>query len=177
MYNTIICLFSAVCRDDFAFTNIFVGFPGRVHDSRVLSNSPLFENGHEVCHPYHLLGDSAYPNISWILTPFRNTQNLTAQMTRYNTTHSSMRIKIEQAFGMLKGRFRRLKYLDQNSMETICYTICTACVMHNICIFQKDFDSIHDLLQVHVVYLHPNIFNFNVQAVGTAKRNTILARF
>ena len=59
-------IFSAVCREDMSFTNVYVGFPGRVHDSRVLSNSPLFENGHEICHPYHLLGDSAYPNISWI---------------------------------------------------------------------------------------------------------------
>ena len=107
-----LCLFLALGRDDLAFTNIFVGFPGRVHDSRVLSNSPLFKNGHELCHPYHLLGDSAYPNISWILTPFRRTQNITDQMVRYNTAHSSLRIKIEQAFSMLKGRYRRLKYLD-----------------------------------------------------------------
>ena len=172
-----LCLFLALGRDDLAFTNIFVCFPGRVHDSRVLSNSPLFENGHELCHPYHLLGDSAYPNISWILTPFRRTQNITDQMVRYNTAHSSLRIKIEQSFGMLKGRYRRLKYLDQNSMEKICFTICTACVMHNICIYQNDLDDIQNILQVPVAYLHPNIFIFNVQAIGNQKRNAILARF
>ena len=169
--------FVAVCREDLSFTNIFVGFPGRVHDSRVLSHSPLFENGHEVCNPYHLLGDSAYPNISWILTPFRKNQQITDQMTRYNKVHSSIRIKIEQAFGMLKGRNRRLKYLDQNSMSVICYTICTACVIHNICIFQNDLDDVQEMLQVPVAYLHPNIFNQNVQAIGNVKRNNILNRF
>ena len=166
-----------MCREDLSFTNIFVGFPGRVHDSRVLSNSPLFDNGHEVCHPYHLLGDSAYPNISWILTPFRNNQQLTNQMTRYNTAHSSCRILIEQAFGMLKGRFRRLKYLEQNKMNIICYTVCTACVLHNVCIWQQDLDEIQEILQVPVAYLHPNIFNRNVQALGIGKRNAILNRF
>ena len=87
-------VFVGVCREDLSFTNIFVGFPGRVHDSRVLSHSPLFENGHEMCNPYHLLGDSAYPNISWINTSFKQSQNLTPQMSRYNTVHAAIRIMI-----------------------------------------------------------------------------------
>ena len=98
-------------------------------------------------------------------------------MTRYNTAHSSIRIKIEQAFGMLKGRNRRLKYLDQNSMSVICYTICTACVIHNICILQNDLDDVQEMLQVPVAYLHPNVLNQNVQAIGNTKRNNILNRF
>ena len=158
------------------FTDIFVGFPGRVHDSRVLSNSPLFDNGERMCGNYHLLGDSAYPNISWILTPFRRTQNITPQMNRFNKVHSSMRIKIEQAFGMLKGRYRRLKYIDQGSVETICYTICSACVLHNICIWQNDFEEIFTQDDVPVAYIHGNLFNRNVQALGQQKRTNIMNR-
>ena len=94
-----------------------------------------------------------------ILTPFRRTQNLTREMIRYNTVHSSIRMHIEQAFGMLKGRFRRLKFIDQGSTERICYTICTACVLHNICIWQNDFDEIELDNNVPVAYLHGNLFN------------------
>ena len=78
---------------------------------------------------------------------------------------------------MLKGRNRRLKYLDQNSMSVICYTICTACVIHNICILQNDLDDVQEMLQVPVAYLHPNVLNQNVQAIGNTKRNNILNRF
>ena len=166
-----------VCREDLSFTNIFVGFPGRVHDSRILSNSPLFESGDEMCQPFHLLGDSAYPNISWILTPFRQAQNITDKLSRYNTVHSSIRMMIERAFGMLKGRFRRLKFLEQNSMSVVCYTVCTACILHNLCIWQNDIEEIQHNLQVPVAYLHPNIFNRNVQEIGNRKRNNILQRF
>ena len=98
-------------------------------------------------------------------------------MSRYNTVHAAIRIMIEQAFGMLKGRFRRLKYLDQNTMSVICYTICTACVLHNICIWQHDVDEIAEVLDIAVAYLHPAIFNRNVQEIGNEKRNNILRRF
>ena len=142
-----------MCREDLSFTDIFVGFPGRVHDARVLSNSPLFDNGEVTCHLFHLLSDSAYPNLSWILTPFRRNQNITQQMTRYNTVHSSIRMHIEQAFGMVKGRFRRIKFIDQSNVDTICYTMCTACILHNICVWQDDMDDIQDINDVPVAYL------------------------
>ena len=98
-------------------------------------------------------------------------------MTRYNTVHSSIRMHIEQAFGMVKGRFRRLKFIDQSNVDTICYTICTACILHNICVWQDDMDDIQDINDVPVAYLRPNIFNRNVQEVGNQKRNRILNRF
>ena len=40
-------------------------------------------------------------------------------MIRYNYVHSSIRTTIERAFGLLKGRFRRLKYLDKENVETM----------------------------------------------------------
>ena len=166
--------FSGVCRKDLSFTDVFVGFPGRVHDSRILSNSPLFDNGPALCGNNHVFGDSAYPNINWIMTPFCRTQQMTLQMTRYNGVHSSIRIKIEQAFGMLKGRFRRLKYIDQDSVESMCFTICTACVLHNICIWQNDFDDIINDNNVPAAYLHGNLFNRNLQLIGNQKRNQIM---
>lgn len=107
----------AVVREDLRFIDIFAGFPGKVHDARVFRHSKLFENGPELCGDGHLFGDSSYPNCSWLLTPFRYNGHLTEVQTHYNYTHSSIRSTVERAFGLLKGRFTRLKYLDQNDTK------------------------------------------------------------
>jgi hypothetical protein len=92
------------------FLDIFVGWPGSVHDSRVLKNSPLFdriENNQAAMFPIntHLLGDSAYGLSTWLLTPFKDYGNSTQTQRRYNYVHSSTRMAIERTFGALKGCF------------------------------------------------------------------------
>ena len=134
----------AVVREDLRFTNIFAGFPGKVHDARVLRQSTLFQNGSALCGEGHLLGDSAYPNMSWLLTPFRDNGRLTDVQLRYNYTHSSIRSTVERAFGLLKGRFTRLQHINQNEIEGIVQTVVTGCILHNICIMNHD--DFHELL-------------------------------
>lgn len=130
----------AVCLDDLRFTDINVGWPGRVHDAKVLRNSSLWDTGFQKCAHgrYHLLGDAAYPLREWLLTPYRDNGHLTPQQTRYNIALSSKRQVIERAFSILKGRFRRLKYVNMKSVEDICKAISCACIIHNVCIQQGD---------------------------------------
>lgn len=73
-----------------------------------------------------------------MLTPFRDNGHLTEVQTHYNYTHSSIRSTVERAFGLLKGRFTRLKYLDQNDTKLMVKTIVTGCILHNICILNND---------------------------------------
>lgn len=130
----------AVCVDDLRFTDINVGWPGRVHDAKVLRNSSLWDTGFEKCDNglYHLLGDGAYPLKEWLITPYRDNGHLTVQQKRFNVSLSSKRQVIERAFGMLKGRFRRLKYINVKSVQEICEIIVATCVLHNICILEHD---------------------------------------
>ncbi|KAF2887760.1 hypothetical protein ILUMI_18414 [Ignelater luminosus] len=85
-------ILQGVCDDHKIFTVVFIGMPGRVHDARVFQNSRLFEQltGNPALLPpkQHLIGVAAYP----LMKPFR--ENV-----------------IERAFGLLKGKWRRLKYL------------------------------------------------------------------
>ena len=124
-----------VCVDDLKFTDVNVGWPGRVHDAKVLRNSSLWDEGFHKCDygNFHLLGDGAYPLKEWLLTPYRDNGHLSQKQTQFNIALSSKRQVIERAFGLLKGRFRRLKFINMKSIREICQTIVAACILHNIC--------------------------------------------
>lgn len=93
---------------------------------------------------FHLLGDAAYPLMINLMTPFRDTGHLTRAQRIYNTKLSSVRSIIERAFGLLKGKFRRLKYLDISDFELGNNIIAAACVLHNF-ILDRNFNE--DLLE------------------------------
>ena len=117
-------LLQACCDHEMFFTNCYCGWPGSVHDSRVLRNSDIFysaSNRHDDFFPNnsHLLGDTAYPLQTWIMTPYKDNGHLTEQQKTYNHLHCSTRMVIERAFALLKGRFRRLKYVDIDKVDDI----------------------------------------------------------
>ncbi|KAL1492461.1 hypothetical protein ABEB36_010713 [Hypothenemus hampei] len=74
----------AVCDSKMRLIDVFIGFPGSVHDSRVFMNSPLGMNLAEKCGNFFLLGDSGYPLRTHLLTPFKDRGNLTRQQLNYN---------------------------------------------------------------------------------------------
>ena len=71
-----------------------------------------------------------------------STGHLTQQQKYFNK--SSKRQVIERAFGLLKGRFRRLKHINNKSIKTSCDTIQAACILHNMCI--KNEEDIEEFL-------------------------------
>lgn len=79
-------------------------------------------------------GDCAYPLMVNLMTPFRDKGHVSAERIRYNQILSSIRSVIERAFGLLKGKFRRLKYLDIADPETANKIIAAACMLHNFII-------------------------------------------
>ena len=70
-----------------------------------------------VCGRRHILADSAYPNLIWVLSPFRDNGHLTAAQKRFNQVHASIRSTIERTFGLLKGRFPRLQHIAQRNIQ------------------------------------------------------------
>ncbi|XP_071177496.1 putative nuclease HARBI1 [Mytilus edulis] len=132
-----------ICDSNMHFLDVFCGWPGSVHDSRVFKNSPIhgiIENNTEEMFPgnTHLLGDSAYGLTTWLMTPFKDYGNLNSNQKRYNFVHSSTRMMIEHAFGALKGRFRRLKYIDMLDLNKAVKVSLSCCVLHELCVLQND---------------------------------------
>lgn len=84
-----------VCDKELKIRDIFVGYPGSVHDSRVFRNSPLYQSIAEKCGNYFILGDSGYPLNENLLTPFKDQEQLTARQLNYNVQLSKNRYVIE----------------------------------------------------------------------------------
>lgn len=72
------------------------------------------------------------------MTPYKDNGHLTEQQKTYNHLHSSTRMVIERAFALLKGRFRRLKYVDIDKVDDIPKIVIVACVLHNVSLCNED---------------------------------------
>ena len=130
---------TAICDDEMRFLDCYAGWPGSVHDSRVFKNSDFYKTVNDKFQDdSYLLGDSTYTLETWMKTPFKDRGNLTPQQLRFNFIHPSTRMVIERAFSLLKGRFRRLKYLDMLRIQDIPTVIIAACTLHNVCLDSGD---------------------------------------
>ena len=141
----------AVVDHQYLFRDVTVGWPGSVHDARVLANSQLYRKainkdilntnavnilGREIF-PF-LVGDSAYPLSTWIMKHFAHNSTLTDGQKLFNYRLSRARIVVENAFGRLKARWRRL--MKQNDMDTtrVPQVVLACCILHNICEIHGD---------------------------------------
>lgn len=123
--------------------------PGRMHDARVFRNSRLFQMLTDRENPIllqcqHLIGDCAYPLMLNLMTPFRDNGHLSAAHVRYNVRLSSIRSIIERAFGLLKVKFRRLKYLDISDPGFGNTIIAATCMLHNFIIDNGEIEDYNE---------------------------------
>ncbi|KAL6420744.1 hypothetical protein ACFW04_013865 [Cataglyphis niger] len=102
----------AMCNHKAHFIHCFVGHPGSVHDKRVFRFSELQDwlgNPEKFPDDCHILGDAAYKLHQNVIVPYRDNGHLTPRQINFNFCHSSARIVIERAFGLLKTRFRSIR--------------------------------------------------------------------
>lgn len=132
----------AVCDHERKIIDLFIGYPGSVHDSRVFRNSPLKNTLGEKCGHYFLLGDSGYPLQNQLLTPYKDRGNLTRHQQNFNVQLARNRYIIEHCFGILKQKFRQLYHIKLRKIRLIVHFIRAACVLHNIAI--KDEFNVND---------------------------------
>ena len=87
-----------------------------------------------------MVGESAYPQKTWLLRPVKDNGTLTREQKKL----SKARIVSEHAIGKTKGRWRVLdKRLDEDS-DRIPDTIIAACVLHNICTLRGENYDVSD---------------------------------
>ena len=146
-------LLMAICDANYNFYYVITGIPGRANDAGAFKESDVFKhleqseafpvsqrtfapNNNII--PYHLLGDSAFALKPWLIKPYLSSL-IDAQQAIFNKRHSRARRVIENAFGRLKGRFRRLlkdpleyKLSDAGDLILVC------CALHNMAEQMRD---------------------------------------
>lgn len=135
-----------ICDGKKKFWDVFTGVSGRTHDARTFEFSDINPQLEGICEGrYHLLGDGAYPLRPWLLTPYKNLGLLTPEEINFNLKFSSTRVCIENAFGILKMRFRQLYYgVHMHKAKKITKFIICCCVLHNLCIDADDVVPFHN---------------------------------
>ena len=143
-------LLQALVDDEYRFLNVNTGWPGSVHDARMLSNSRLIQRCEAETFlpkwevslgttrvPLLILGDPAYPLQPWLMKPFSDT-GLTPRQRKFNYQLSRSRVVVENAFGRLKGRWRTLMKRMDNDIKYVPTLVMACCVLHNLCELHGD---------------------------------------
>ena len=141
----------AVVDHEYKFQDIYVGWPGSVHDARIFMNSQLFIKGEAgtllptqykningVDVPLMILGDPAYPLLPWLMKPYSDNGRLSQRQSNFNYRLSCARMVVENAFGRLKGRWRCLMKRNDNDVTFMTTLVASCCVLHNICEMHND---------------------------------------
>ncbi|XP_054730013.1 uncharacterized protein LOC129238838 [Anastrepha obliqua] len=135
----------AVVDSELRFIDVFAGYPGRCHDASVWQSSPLRQaiiNGDIPFPPEcHLLGDAAYPLERFLMVPYKDTGFLSEGQQRFNTILSSTRVCVEQAFGILKKKFRILNFIEIRNIKLVKNIIISCMILHNIIINNESFTT------------------------------------
>ncbi|GBG72736.1 hypothetical protein CBR_g12303 [Chara braunii] len=139
-------MLQAVVDLNLRFLNVYVGWPGRTHYSRVLQNSRLYMRAQQdgtLFQPYvqrvesvdvgqYLLGKFGYPLLPWLLVPFPRCDALVGDPNRFNERHSSARKCVDQAFHRLKDKWHVLHAKFNEDLKTINRQIIAICILHNL---------------------------------------------
>lgn len=128
-----------IVDDNKKILHYYTGLPASVHDSTAFRRSAV---GHQIGHNQYIIGDSAYPNNDFLITPFRKKISQSQKEIVFNRQLSSVRVCVEHAIGILKNRFQSLKQLrvrvdKQAGHRKACEWISACCVLYN---FVLDID-------------------------------------
>jgi hypothetical protein len=139
-------LLQGICDAKKMFWDVCIKALGGTHDATHLRDSDLWsrlKGGVEILQepaltiigvlvkPY-IVGDSAYPISGQLLKPFNAKARGTAEQNAFDKELRKGRVTIENAFGMLKGRWQILKNLNVE-VSSAADVIVACCVLHNIC--------------------------------------------
>lgn len=112
---------------------------------QVFSNSGFVKNienfGSAMYFPkktYHIIGGSAFPIRPWLMTPYKQTPRFGIVERNHNNALSADRVAVENIFGIIKGRWRRLRYVNTYSICKSIEITTAACVLHNYCYLNND---------------------------------------
>lgn len=108
------CLkFQSIVSPNGLIVSLLGPYEGKRHDAGIFHESliaqQLQEKVDENGVPFHVYGDSAYPLLDIVMTPYRGA-NITEEQQEFNTVMGPLRICVEWAFGDISRTFAFLDY-------------------------------------------------------------------
>ncbi|KAK7160657.1 hypothetical protein R3I93_008347 [Phoxinus phoxinus] len=158
--------------------------PGSAHDANVLRQSDLFQRSHLLPKGVKniegqdtrllIVGDPAYPLLDWLLKGYINSAHLTPEQESFNAYLSSLRVGVENTFGILKSRWRVLLKRSDFHFTFTPTVIATCCALHNFCQTEKDNANsrwLEEACDLNAIYPQPNhSVNMECNATGSNAR-------
>lgn len=144
---------------------------GSAHDSRIFQNSLLYDRLEVLPHGSWILGDSGYPCLPFLLTPFLSPSD--PAQRRYNKNLIITRNCAERGIGVLKRRFPAIKNGLRVQIENSQPIIIACAILHNIAINNKEpeFDG-NELLSDP-----PAFVNQSINRRGNAIRQSVVEQY
>jgi hypothetical protein len=146
----------------------------------VVLQEPLVRVEGKDIKPY-IVGDSAYPLMSFLLKAFNNRATGSPKQNLFDKQLRKGRVKIENAFGILKNRWQILKDLNV-ALPTAPSVVVACCVLHNICQRAGEPGDNVDLLDPHNNNLNdqhipPTMSEYASKKIGQDTRTALLRDF
>jgi len=168
-----------VCDHKLRIRDVVIGSPGSYHDSKIIKNPIIGKHiKRHFSENQWIAGDSAYPVN--LITPYRsNSRQLEPnELLNFNKIHSQYHVRIENCFGILKGKFCSLKELrirlsNSSAQASLCDWVMVCCITHNILLTDHDIPDQHVHLNEFQNGNESKIGNTQNSAATENKRNNL----
>ena len=142
-------MLQTVCDHKLRFLHCCTGWPGSVDEITVLKDSDLHNDVHDQASSYFplesfLVGDEAYILTEWLMTPFRDTGDLSPLQLKFNAACKVVLQNNALVYSLLMHRFPRLECVDMRDMQSMVVTILVCCALHNFCLDKGDLVLFED---------------------------------
>ncbi|KAL3643095.1 hypothetical protein CASFOL_013910 [Castilleja foliolosa] len=144
-------LVQALVDSEGRFLDVSAGWPGSnkpqhvlkmsklfsgIEDSKEYLNGPSFELNYGNSIPQYILGDSCYPLLPWLLTPFNEKdRELSSSEMAFNGVHRRGVELVGTAFAKVKKRWKLVgKKWNVQCIEAFPFVIVACCLLHNFLI-------------------------------------------
>jgi hypothetical protein len=136
-YQTIGVNVQAVCDHLCRFNYLCVAAPGGTNDVRAYGKTSLKRLVEDLPVGKYVIADNAYVPSEHLLTPFSGTNRCVPEHDAYNFYISQLRIKIEQAFGLMTTKWRVLRRPLLIKLSNVGNVVMAVSRLHNFVISQR----------------------------------------
>jgi hypothetical protein len=130
----------AACDSRCRFTYLSCRSPGGTGDSRAFYGAALSNFLQEIPRGFYVVGDAAYTLSSSLLVPYTGGDKRNKHNDVFNFHLSQLRIKIEQAFGLLVNKWRVFKKALEINLKRVPALIECCMRLHNYCINERNVE-------------------------------------